>query len=55
MNEQEALEILKEICETNVGDIESMHYYADNLLLSLLEEKYPTLVKQFEALPKWYA
>ena len=55
VEEQGALEALKEICERNGGDIEVMHMEADELLCSLLEDKYPQLVKEFKALPKWYA
>jgi hypothetical protein len=55
MNEQEALEALKELCERSRGDIEMMHWEADDLLCALLEKDYPNLVAQYKALPKWYA
>jgi hypothetical protein len=55
MNEQQALEELKELCERNIGDTECIHLYADILLCKLLEENYPNLVKEYKALPKWYA
>ena len=55
VEEQGALEALKEICERNGGDIEVMHMEADELLCALLEKDYPNLVAQYKALPKWYA
>lgn len=55
MNEQQALEQLKAICDEHKGDIESVHLYADRLLCKLLEAEYPNLVKEYKALPKWYA
>jgi hypothetical protein len=55
MNEQEALEELKEICDEFKGDTEEIHYYADKLLCRLLKDKYPNLVKEFKLLHKWYA
>lgn len=53
--EQQALKELKDICDSNEGDIEMVHWEADNLLCELLEADYPELVKQYKALPKWYA
>lgn len=53
--EQEALAVLKEICERNIGDTEMIHWEADDLLCALLEKDYPNLVAQYKALPKWYA
>ena len=53
--EQEALAVLKEICERNIGDTELIHLEADELLCALLEKDYPNLVAQYKALPKWYA
>lgn len=53
--EERALAVLKEICERSREDIEVMHIEADELLCSLLEDKYPQLVKEFKSLPKWYA
>ena len=55
MSEQEALAVLKEICERNREDIEVMHMQADDLLCALLEKDYPNLVAQYKALHKWYA
>jgi len=55
MNEQEALVVLKAICDDNEKDWEVIHIEADKLLLQLLEEKYPNLVREFTALTKWYA
>jgi hypothetical protein len=53
--EQQALNDLKALCDNNLGDMEYLHWAADELLCSLLEGEYPELVKQFKALPKWYA
>ena len=55
MNEQEALEELKEICDEFKDDREIMHIEADQLLCRLLKDKYPNLVKEFNLLYKWYA
>ena len=55
MNEQEALEEFKTICEDNKDDREIMHIEADQLLCRLLEDKYPLLMKEYKLLPKWYA
>lgn len=55
IDEEEALKKLEEICSKDADDIESMHYYADELLCRLLEKDYPNLVQQFKSLPKWYA
>jgi hypothetical protein len=55
MNEQQALEELKALCDEHKGDIEYMHIDADKLLCKLLEAEYPNLVAQYKALPKWYA
>ena len=55
MNEQEALAVFKAIIDNNEKDWEVIHYMADKLLLQLLEEKYPNLVREFTALTKWYA
>lgn len=55
MSEQEALERFKELHINNEGDTEYLHWAADDLLCDLLEDKYPELIKQYKALPKWYA
>ena len=55
MNEQQALAVLKELCERNIGDTEMIHWEADKLLCALLEKDYPNLVAQYKTLPKRYA
>jgi len=55
MSEEEALEELKAILDNNDRDWEYIHIKADQLLCSLLEDKYPQLVKEYKALTKWYA
>ena len=55
MSEQEALAVLKELCERNIGDTEMTHWEADDLLCALLKKDYPNLVAKYIALPKWYA
>ena len=55
VEEQGALEALRKIVRDNDKDWEVIHMEADELLCSLLEDKYPQLVKEFKALPKWYA
>lgn len=55
MNEQEALNEFKAICDDNKDDREIMHIEADQLLCRLLEDKYPLLMKEYKLIPKWYA
>jgi len=55
MNEQEALAVFKALVDDNEKDWEVIHMEADELLCSLLEDKYPQLVKEFKSLNKWYA
>ncbi len=53
--DQEAVSALRKIVRDNDKDWEVIHMEADNLLCSLLEDKYPQLVKEFKSLNKWYA
>lgn len=55
VEEQGALEALRKIVRDNDKDGEGIHMEADELLCSLLEDKYPQLVKEFKSLNKWYA
>ena len=55
VEEQGALEALRKIVRDNDKDWEVIHMEADDLLCSLLEDKYPQLVKEFKSLNKWYA
>lgn len=55
VEEQGALEALRKIVRDNDKDWEVIHMEADELLCSLLEDKYPQLVKEFKSLNKWYA
>jgi len=53
--DQEAVSALRKIVRDNEKDWEVIHMEADELLCSLLEDKYPQLVKEFKSLNKWYA
>jgi hypothetical protein len=53
--DQEAVSALRKIVRDNDKDWEVIHMEADKLLCSLLEDKYPQLVKEFKSLNKWYA
>ena len=55
VEEQEALAVFKALVDNNDKDWEVIHMEADQLLCSLLEDKYPQLVKDFKSLNKWYA
>ena len=55
VEEQEALAVFKALVDNNDKDWEVIHMEADQLLCSLLEDKYPQLVKEYKALTKWYA
>jgi hypothetical protein len=55
MTDQEALAALKTIIAEEDKDWEEIHVKADRLLCSLLEREYPNLIREYQALTKWYS